>query len=136
VFSGRVGVWFFFIALIMVWIIGAVEGGRANVIGPSTLAGTALTTAAPLLKVSQAPAPKQVDLTAEGTIDWIHWGHGGTDNLNRKKDVQLQLSTWTRTGTGKIEKFDKFPIQFVWKDGFPTANSTANASGVFAEKVG
>jgi serine/threonine protein kinase len=125
-----------FLILIVVVIVWAVSGRRANVVGPSTATGTAPATAVGLLKISQAPAPKQVDLTAEGTIDWLHWGHGGTDNLNRKKDVQLQLSTWTRTGAGKIEKFDKFPVQFVWKDGFPTTNSTSNASGVFAEKVG
>jgi len=30
------------------------------------------------------PAPGQTDLTAEGTEDWVHWGHGGKTGVNRK----------------------------------------------------
>ena len=69
-----------------------------------------------------------VDLTAEGTVDWIHWGEN--DPLAppiRKAGVTPQLTTITQIGTGQGPLFygnDPRPIS--WTDGTPPVPTSTN----------
>lgn len=53
-------------------------------------AGDAATTVPPTLELTHAVAPANVDLTAEGVVDWAHWGING------------QLTSIRKAGTPKI----------------------------------
>src|SRR5262245_57012946 len=44
-----------------------------------------------------APVPdgSNINLTAEGTADWAHWGLNGAGSFNRKQGVAPQISNFT-----------------------------------------
>ena len=55
-----------------------------------------------LLQGAGNSSNSNANLTAEGPIDWIHWG----DNpLNRKAGVAPQISTFTVVGTGTVSNY-------------------------------
>lgn len=69
-----------------------------------------------------------MNLTTEGTSDWIHWGD---TSLNRKAGVTAQLSNYTVVGTGTVQKYGNDPRPLNWSDGTPTASGTNNLNGVY-----
>ena len=69
-----------------------------------------------------------VNLTSEGNVDWVHWGDGV---LNRKGGVTPQISDFTALGSGTALPFSTDPRPISWTDGTPTANNTADTSGVY-----
>lgn len=73
--------------------------------------------ATPLLTVTQSGAPSNVDLTAEGTLDWIHWGLRSPGSINRKAGGARAIAD--EGGTGPRERSDTRPHTFSWRDGAP-----------------
>jgi hypothetical protein len=73
---------------------------------------------------STAPA----SLTAEGNMDWVHWGDAG-----RKAGVTAQISNYTVVGTGGVLKYSIDPRLLSWTDGTPTKVVTNNPSGVYVD---
>jgi hypothetical protein len=74
-----------------------------------------------------------VNLTTEGTTDWIHWGDTA---VNRKSGVTAQLSSYTVVGTVPLLKYSGDPRPVSWTDGTSTASSTNNTAGVYVYIVG
>ncbi len=74
-----------------------------------------------------------VNLTTEGTTDWIHWGNTA---VNRKSGVTARLSSYTVIGTAPLLHYtgDFRPVS--WTDGTPTASTTNDTSGVYVYTVG
>jgi hypothetical protein len=66
------------------------------------------------------PAPNNVDLTAEGTEDWIHWGHGDKAGVNRKRGGPGLFSALTEIGSGYVDRNPGCCIETHWSDGAPT----------------
>jgi hypothetical protein len=64
-----------------------------------------------------------VNLTQEGTSDWIHWGVAG---LNRKAAVSAQISNYGVVGSGPIMSYTNDPRTLTWSDGTPTAGGSDN----------
>jgi len=64
-----------------------------------------------------------VNLTQEGTSDWIHWGVAG---LNRKAAVSAQISNYGVVGSGPIMNYTNDPRTLTWSDGTPTAGGSDN----------
>ena len=48
------------------------------------------------LEASGKPSPYLVDLTTEGTLDWIAWGTDGKESFDRKKDGQASFPKWAK----------------------------------------
>jgi hypothetical protein len=73
------------------------------------------------------PAPT-VNLTAEGTADWAHWGLTST-SYNHKDGVIPQISDFTQIGTNEAQQFKDNFITYAWTDGKPrrSASDTPNA---------
>jgi hypothetical protein len=102
-----------------------------------------------------------VNLTAEGTSDWIHWGDS---SLNRKatggsqistfsytstlvgsarqgKDPELNRSNFARTPISKrfhpenmgVENYSGDPRVVSWTDGSPTQQSSNNGNGLYID---
>ncbi|MEM7220376.1 MAG: putative Ig domain-containing protein [Pseudomonadota bacterium] len=83
-----------------------VRGGR--------LTGSALT------------APATVDLTTQGVDDWVHFGLGGDNAVNRKSGVPTQIPLWSAINaatpvTGSVSETD-----YSWLDGTPQGNATTD----------
>ena len=73
-----------------------------------------------------------VNLTAEGTSDWVHWGDA---NLDRKAGVTAQVSTYTVVGSGTPSPYSNDPRPMSWTDGTPVAGDT-NSNGLYINGVG
>jgi hypothetical protein len=82
--------------------------------------------------VVKPPAlPTLVNLTTEGTADWVHWGGRINGMLDRKTDVAMQISDYTPIGNGTVERYADNYTGFSWSDGTPTASVTGTKTGVF-----
>ena len=92
-----------------------------------------------LLLGAGAPAPGQVDLTAEGTSDWIQWGlgAGGFDKtgVNRKAG-QHQIGDLTNVGTGYTDATPGFGMSVRWSDGSPIAAENDTHASLWLNGVG
>jgi hypothetical protein len=77
-----------------------------------------------------------VNLTTEGTTDWIHWGDFANANANRKAGVTARLSTFTVVGSGTLSTYNNDIRRMSWTDGTPTASSTSNGNGSYIAGIG
>ncbi len=87
--------------------------------GASTLA-TLVLTASPL-----STPPTTSNLTADGTVDWAHWGYPG--QVIRKATGGGVIGNYVRTATGgQVVDYDfaGWPIATSWSDG-PAGNPSA-----------
>jgi hypothetical protein len=115
---------------------GVVDGGGAPETGGAVLDGGATKDAATGPAVSIAvkkldTAPQTINLTAEGTLDWVYWGYDGNmDSSVRKANVApLIASAYDRTGSftrgTEIINDAYWPITQTWTDGTaPTRGSS------------
>ena len=79
---------------------------------------------------SPLPAGSAVNLSAEGTLDWIHWGLAAPADVNRLKGVVPAVSTFTVVGLAPLEETNAFRVACSWTNGTPTleASNTSNAA--------
>jgi hypothetical protein len=110
----------------------------ANVTGTSLAAGFSLTNTAAAssgsLQGSGTSATTAVNLTSEGSTDWVHWGE---TPLNRKAGVTARLSTYTQVGAGTVFAYNNDPRPVTWSDGTPAASSAGNANnGIYISGPG
>jgi len=88
---------------------------------------TAGTTAGGSLSGSLATAPATVDLAAEGTLDWAHWGLTTAGSFNHKAGVASQISTYAAIAGGPAA-FQPGPTNCSWTGGAPTGTSTTSTA--------
>ncbi|QVL50304.1 MAG: hypothetical protein KFB96_07670 [Thiocapsa sp.] len=84
--------------------------------------------AAGLLQTTLSATASPVNLTAEGTLDWVHWGRSTPTDVNRKAGAAAQIGTLTSidgTGFGRFSNGGR--PAYTWSDGTPTASATTNA---------
>jgi FG-GAP-like repeat len=74
-----------------------------------------------------------VNLTTEGTVDWVHWGDS---SLNRKVGVTAQLSAYTKVGNGTVSTYNNDPRALSWTDGTAVGSSSNNRNGFYINGVG
>jgi hypothetical protein len=89
--------------------------------------------ASPSLTGSQTNAATAVNLTTEGSTDWVHWGDSA---LTRKSGVTTQLSTYSVIGSGGVNTYGNDPRGISWSDGTPTATATADTKGIYVYGTG
>jgi len=80
------------------------------------------------------PQFSEVNLTAEGTLDWVHWGLYTDTSVTRKAGVTNQISDFSVVGKGAFVRAYKFADNFngySWVDGSPTATVSNTTSGVY-----
>ena len=85
------------------------------------------------LNGSVTTSSTSVNLSSEGTSDWIHWGAGGVD---RKADGGAQISDVTLVGGGSALTYADDPRLLSWTGGTPTANSSNDPSGFYTLGTG
>jgi hypothetical protein len=80
-------------------------------------------TSAGLLTLSLEPAASGYDLTALGSLDWVHWGRsGGWVGSDRKAAPSGLISGLSETGAGAVSGVFSAPTRSVtWTDGTPSA---------------
>jgi hypothetical protein len=85
-----------------------------------------------LLSVTTSvPPAARVDLSAEGTLDWAHWGRT-VITFDHKNNVTQQISTYTEilNPGGPFNQNDA-PVAYSWIDGTPDAAETDTTTGIF-----
>ncbi len=87
-----------------------------------------------VLTGNTAEAANSINLTSEGSADWIHWS--GSSNVNRNAAVISQISDFTVIGT-EAPQGASADSTYVWSNGTPTSSNTvANGSRVFRQGNG
>src|SRR5712691_10625623 len=80
-----------------------------------------------------------INLTAAGPLDWVHWGLYTDTSLDRKSGVTPQISDWTVIGPSNAftaaYQFGDNANGYSWSDGTPTASVTNTTTGVWAYGV-
>jgi serine/threonine protein kinase len=60
------------------------------------------------------------NLTTEGTVDWMDWGLNTPQDVNRKANVQQQISNFTVTGNATVQRDSYYSNSNIeWFDGTP-----------------
>ncbi len=78
--------------------------------------------------------PSQLNVSAEGRLDWAHWGLSSASSLNRKTGVTSQIPDIAPLGIqrNKIEQYADNFTAYSWTNGTPTTSAAATTTGIFA----
>ena len=79
-------------------------------------------------------APWYLDLTAEGTTDWAHWGLDSPASFNHKSGVAQQIPDLVLLNASAIDLTsynEGWWTKYTWSDGTPTAEVVDSGTGVF-----
>lgn len=79
--------------------------------------------------------PANVDLTAEGTTDWIHWGLTNGASIDRKANVSSQINNFAKIGTNALQSYADNWSAFSWSDGTPNTSVGGSKTGIFIPGV-
>ncbi|MFI5892295.1 hypothetical protein ACIA5D_19525 [Actinoplanes sp. NPDC051513] len=80
------------------------------------------------IAIAAGGAPSTVDLTAEGTRDWVHWGEDGTFSLERNKNGGFAILEGTPTAPRFRHALS--PSRFAWTGGDPVDHSDGTPTGI------
>ena len=83
----------------------------------------------PVLSVTRTEVAAEVDLTAVGTRDWMHWGLRGGDSTVRKRDGAGEILD--EGGSGARVGWDGNQEVFSWRDGTPERSVTGTPNGIY-----
>src|ERR1051326_7626873 len=92
---------------------------------------------------SLVPPGTEINLSAEGRVDWAHWGLDATNIFNHKATASQQISNVVVIGTNAFARLGQIPIGYTWTNGTPvlqvssthTAISLAGISNGFSLTV-
>ena len=82
------------------------------------------------------PQGSTVNLSAEGKLDWVHWGLHTESSMTRKSDVEAQISNYrlidTTNGFAFVYQYADNYNGYSWEDGYPAIAATNTPTGVWA----
>jgi hypothetical protein len=78
--------------------------------------------------VERVPVESTVDLAAEGTVDWVHWGEQGRFSLERDRGGDFAILEGTPGEPRR--RHTASPERFAWEGGEPMAASGGVSSGI------
>jgi hypothetical protein len=72
--------------------------------------------------------PSSINLTSEGSSDWVHWGLSNASSVTRKGGVTPQIGPLTALGGSPVRIAGVSPqALYSWSDGTPTASTSTRA---------
>jgi hypothetical protein len=77
-----------------------------------------------LLTVTTVPERATIDLTAEGVIDWAHWGLSDTQSFDHKATGGGKISNLGQRPDARNSSLE--PDTYVWSDGTPTVSASTS----------
>lgn len=84
---------------------------------------------------SVAFPPQAVDLTVEGSADWVHWGYETNTSVNRKAGATVQISNFTKLGPGNLLRYTDNFAAYSWSDGTPIPGVNGTRTGLYLTNV-
>jgi len=83
------------------------------------------------LALSVATPPNDVNLTAEGSTDWAHWGLLTALSFNHKSGVAQQIGNYSVIGNTPAYSYADNYNGYTWTDGTPVQSVTHTNTGVY-----
>ena len=80
------------------------------------------------VKVARAGVPSRVDLSGEGSRDWVHWGEQSTFSLERRAEGDFQILEGPPTAPRFRHGFSQ--QLFSWNGGSPVERSDGTPTGI------
>ena len=80
------------------------------------------------ITIARAGIAPLVDLSAEGTRDWVHWGEESTFSLERDKGGNFAILEGSPTAPRFRHSLS--PERFSWRDGSPVDRSDGTPTGI------
>jgi hypothetical protein len=77
------------------------------------------------------PAGTNINLTAEGALDWVHWGLYTDSSFNRKAGVTPQIPDFIPVKMGGPFQYADNYNGYSWNDGNATPSATNTPTGVW-----
>jgi hypothetical protein len=103
-----------------------------NLLASAAVLLTAQLAGAGSLSGTVSPITSPVNLTAEGTADWAHWGLNAPTDFNHKATGGSQISNVTLVGTGTTKaRFNDSASVYSWSGGTPTASANLSPTGIY-----
>ncbi|MFC9328637.1 ricin-type beta-trefoil lectin domain protein [Kitasatospora sp. NPDC057015] len=106
------------------------SGGTYTLTSSNGSTGGALTAS-----VSPQPAGN-VNLTAEGTTDFAHWGLNDTSSFDHKAGATQAISNLSVIGSNPLVRLADSQVTYSWTGGTPTASTTASPTAVYVRSIG
>jgi hypothetical protein len=88
----------------------------------------------PLVQVSHASPANSNNLTAEGTVDWQHWGFNSPAAVNRLRNGPGHISM-TLTQSATVGRYNDRPVRFSWTNGAPNFTVPDTPDGIVVGDV-
>ena len=85
-----------------------------------------------ILTRTQTTTATSFDLSAEGDLDWAHWGNYIVTDFDHRAGVTSQISNYTPVGTGSYGQYSDDVTQCSWVDGSVDQAETDLSSGIWA----
>jgi hypothetical protein len=88
------------------------------------------------LIVTSAFPSAQVDLPAEGFVDWAHWGLARANSFDHKSEATVRISNANRIlAGGQINRYDDNYSGYSWTNGTPTPEALGTKTGIYLNGV-
>ncbi len=81
-------------------------------------------------------APFAIDLTREGTLDWVAWGGTDARVIVRKAGERAMISDVTEMGEGYLDATSGGGTRLTWSDGHPQRGEVGTNSSLWLNGVG
>jgi hypothetical protein len=79
-------------------------------------------------------AQPQIDLTAQGAVDWVHWGYSAVPGPDRKAGVAAAIGAFSTILGSPILGFSNNIVRYSWSDGAGVnAKVSSTPTGVYVE---
>lgn len=82
------------------------------------------------------PEAEKVNLTDEGSLDWIHWGYVQLPGIKNRKTYSTLISDLKRVGKDAFQTYENNPTRYAWRDGTPVKEVKDTQSGIFIDGRG
>ena len=83
-----------------------------------------------LLSGQPSSSPAMVNLSTEGTTDWVHWGLTSKTDVDRKAGVSAKISNYKSIGNATAPQTNKTKTAYSWTKGTPTAKVSNTTTGL------
>jgi hypothetical protein len=86
-----------------------------------------------ILSGSTGAPPLSLNLTAEGTCDWAHWGLSSPSSFDHKSGVVQKIPNVVllNAASSDLNSYTDNLTAFSWSDGTPTAQVAGSTTGIF-----
>jgi len=100
-------------------------------LGQSTRAATGT-----LLVMGVDETTGTIDLTAQGVLDWAHWGLNLPSDFDQKAGITSLIGNYVPAGTsGNYLQYGNNAQGFSWNDGTPDSSVSASTTGIYVSGV-